>query len=433
MNKRILYFVLWMLSLPVFSQELLTPENAVALALSKNFDIQIAHSEAEIAEINNNKGAAGMLPKINVTTGDVFNLNNINQKFTTGQVVKKNWVPINSFNASANLNWTVFDGLKMFATKDRLEALQAIGELQLQQQIQNTVADVLNAYYNVVRQKQQVKALNETFNISTERVNLSQKKLDVGYADKTPLLQAKVDLAAQQTDILQQQIDLENAKSALNQLIGRDPAEDYDVIDTIAVDYIPVLQSLKDSALTKNFSIQAAQKNIEVAKFQKKEIKAQRLPSINFATGYGFTQNNSKAGLQLFNRSYGPTVGVNAVIPIYNGGAIKKQEEAAAVNIAEQEIILLQLQNDLDNRLLTAYHNYQNAMEILKLNEDNVGAAQENVNITLERYRLNQSNSLDLREAQGSYTDALYAVILARYNAKLAEIELKRINNELVK
>ena len=415
------------------AQELLTPENAVALAISKNFDIVIAKNEADIAKINNNKATAGMLPRINVTTGDVFNLSNINQKFTTGQEVKKNWVPVNSFNAGLNLNWTIFDGLKMFATKDRLAALQSLGEIQLKNQIQEVVAQVLNAYYEVVRQKQQIKALNESAAISVERVSLSQKKLDVGYSDKTPLLQAKVDYSAQQINILKQETVLQQTKVSLNQLLGRDANIEFEVLDTIEVNYVPNLQNIKDTTLAENFSIQSAEKNIEIAKLQHKEINSQRLPSINFNTGYLFTQNNSKAGLQLFNRSYGPTVGLNATIPIFNGGMVKKELESSAVNIAIQQIQLDQIKNELDSKILTAYKNFDYATKMLKLNEENVKVAQENVQITLERYRLNQSNSIEIKQAQGSYEDALYNVILARYNAKTAEIELKKLSNDLVK
>ena len=386
------------------AQELLTPENAVALAISKNFDIVIAKNEADIAKINNNKATAGMLPRINVTTGDVL-----------------------------NLNWTIFDGLKMFATKDRLAALQSLGEIQLKNQIQEVVAQVLNAYYEVVRQKQQIKALNESAAISVERVSLSQKKLDVGYSDKTPLLQAKVDYSAQQINILKQETVLQQTKVSLNQLLGRDANIEFEVLDTIEVNYVPNLQNIKDTTLAENFSIQSAEKNIEIAKLQHKEINSQRLPSINFNTGYLFTQNNSKAGLQLFNRSYGPTVGLNATIPIFNGGMVKKQLESSAVNIAIQQIQLDQIKNELDSKILTAYKNFDYATKMLKLNEENVKVAQENVQITLERYRLNQSNSVEIKQAQGSYEDALYNVILARYNAKTAEIELKKLSNDLVK
>ncbi len=435
-NNFKIIFITFILSITFTSmkaQELLTPENAVALAISKNFDIMLAKNEADIAKINNNKATAGMLPIINVTAGDVFNLNNINQKFTTGQEVQRNWVPINSFNAALNIDWTIFDGMRMFAAKDRLAALQSLGEIQLKNQIQNTVAQVLSAYYGVVRQKQQIKALNISAELSDERVKLSQKKLDVGYSDKTPLLQAKVDYSAQQVNILQQETILQQTKVSLNQLLGRDANIEFEVLDTIEVNYVPNLQNIKDTTLAENFSIQSAEKNIEIAKLQHKEINSQRLPSINFNTGYLFTQNNSKAGLQLFNRSYGPTVGLNATIPIFNGGMVKKELESSAVNIAIQQIQLDQIKNELDSKILTAYKNFDYATKVLKLNEENVKVAQENVQITLERYRLNQSNSVEIKQAQGSYEDALYNVILARYNAKTAEIELKKLSNDLVK
>jgi len=414
------------------AQELLTPEDAVSYALNKNFDIVLAKNDADIAKINNNKATAGMFPKINITTGDVFNLSNVNQKFTTGQTVNKNWVPINSFNAGLNMNWTIFDGMRMFATKDRLAALQSLGDIQLKNQIQNTVAQVLEAYYDISRQVQQIKALQETAKISEERVALSQKKLDVGYSDKTPLLQAKVDFSTQKINILQQQTILQQKKILLNNLMGRAANTDFSVVDTITVDVLPEWESIKDSSVANNYLVQSALKNIDIAKLQHKEINAQRMPSINFTSGYTFTQNNSKAGLQLFNRSYGPTFGLNAIIPIFNGGMVKKQLEASAVNIASQEVQLAQVKNNLDAQVLSAYQNFDYAKKVLQLNEETVQAARENVEITLERFRLNESNSLDIRTAQSSLEDALYNVILARYNAKIAEIELKKLSNKLV-
>ncbi|HQV78560.1 MAG TPA: TolC family protein [Chitinophagales bacterium] len=415
------------------AQELLSPEDAVSFALSKNFDIILAKNEADISKINNNKATAGMLPTINVTTGDVFNLSNINQKFTTGQDVKKNWVPINNFNIGLNMNWTIFDGMKMFATKDKLAALQALGELQLKNKMQDVVAQTLNAYYEIVRQKQLIKAIKESSKISEERVSLSQKKLDVGYSDKTPLLQAKVDYSSQQLNILKQETVLEQAKVSLNNLLGRDANRLFEVIDTIIVDYQPNLISIKDTALIVNFSIQSALKNIEIAKFQHKEIKSQRLPQINFNSSYTFSQNNSKAGLMLLNRSYGPSVGLNATIPIFSGGKVKKQLESSAVNIASQHVQLNVLKNKMDAQILTAYKNFEYAQKIRKLNEQMLEDASENVRLSLERFRLNQTTSVEVKQAQGSYEDALYNVVLSNYTAKQAEIELRRLCNELVK
>lgn len=421
-----------LITIQLHAQELLTPEDAIALAVAKNFDIIIAKNDAEVAKVLNNKATAGMLPQINITTGDVFNLNNINQRFTTGQEVKQNWVVVNSFNAGVSVNWTIFDGMRMFATKDRLTALQALGEIQLKKQIQEVVAQTLNAYYGIVRQKQQIKASKELIKISEERVSLSQKKLDVGYSDKTPLLQAKIDLSQQQINILEQETLLEQAKIILNQIIGREPSTDFDVINEIVVNYKPNLQSIKDSSVLMNYSIASAEKNIEIAKFQRKEINAQRLPQINLNSGYNFSQNTSKAGFQLYNRTYGPTLGFNAIIPIFSGGIVKKQLEASAINIATQQIQLDKLKNDVNSMVAKAYNNYVYAEKMLKMNEDNAKIAAENVYIAMERFRLNQSTSLEIRQAQNSYETILYNLVLAKYNAKMAEIELKKLTNSLI-
>ncbi|HND46858.1 MAG TPA: TolC family protein [Chitinophagales bacterium] len=415
-----------------YAQEVMTPEEAVAYAVSKNFDIVLAKNDAEVAKVLNNKASAGMLPKINLNTGDVFNLNNLNQKFASGQNVKQNWVAVNSLNAGVSMDWTIFDGMKMFATKDRLAALQSLGEIQLKNQIQDVAAQTLNAYYNIVRQKQQIKAAKELIGISEERVNLSQKKLDVGYSDKTPLLQAKVDLSTQQINILKQETLLEQAKINLNQIIGRNADEPFDVIDNIEVNYQPNLQTIRDTTTSTNYLLAAAKKNIEIAQFQRKEINAQRLPQINFTSGYNFVQNNNKAGFQLFNRVYGPSVGVSAKIPIFNGGMVKKDLQAASINIAKQQIQYDKLKHDIDAGIVKAYKDFELSEKMLQLNEENVQIAAENVQITMERYRLNQSTSLDIKQAQSSYEDALYNVILARYNSKVAEIELKRIINNLL-
>ncbi|MCC6515360.1 MAG: TolC family protein [Chitinophagales bacterium] len=415
------------------AQTLLTPEQAVTTALQKNYDIVLAKSEADIAKINNNKATAGMLPIINVTAGNVFNLNNINQKFTTGQEVKKNWVPVNSFTTGLNMNWTIFDGMRMFAAKDRLAALQSLSEMQLNDQIQNTIAQVLSVYYEIVRQKQLIKALNESLKITEERVFLSNKKLEVGYADKTPLLQAKVDLSSQKINILKQETQLQQSKVQLNQLLGRTANDLFDVIDTIEIkstlNALPTLDAIHQN----NLLIKGANKNIEIAKLQHKEIKAKRMPQINFNTSYNFMQNNSKAGLQLFNRSYGPQLGVQASIPIFNGGMVKKELQVSAVNIAMKQIQVDQIKNSLDAQLQSAYNDFDYATKVLDLNEENVKTAAENVQVTMERFRLSQSTSLEIKQAQSSYEDALYNVVLARYNAKIAEIALQKLNNALPK
>ena len=166
--------------------------------------------------------------------------------------------------------------------------------------------------------------------------------------------------------------------------------------------------------------------------YQKKEIKSQRLPQVSINTGYGFLQSNSKAGLQLFNRSFGPLLGFAASVPLYNGGIYKKEIQVSDLTILSKNIELEKIKMDVDANILKAYQNYLFAQNTLTSYEENVILAKENAYISMQRFRLNQTNSLEIKEAQSSYETALYNVIAARYDAKIAEITLKKINNEFI-
>lgn len=414
------------------AQGLLTPEQAVSIALKHNYDIVLAKNDVEIAKLNNHAGAAGQLPKVTVNLGENYMLNNIYQELASGTITNKDNVSVNNLNAGITANWTVFDGMKMFATKQRLNALQSQSEFILKDQLQNTVAQTLTLYYQVVQQKLQLNALNELIKLYEERVFLSQKKFEVGYADKSAYLQAKVEIASQKINILKQKTLIQQSKAALNQVMGKNASLDFDVIDTFHLQAMPSLSVLMDSSYM-SYSVKLAQKNIEINQLQAREINAGRMPTVSLNSGYNFSQNNSKAGLLLVNRSTGPQIGISASIPIYNGGVVKKQLDANRIQMSSSQVALDQLKNEVNMRLFNAYQNYELAKSALLLYEENTKVARENLQLAYEKFKHNQTTSLDLKTAQNAMEQSLNDVITSKYNAQIAEIELKRLANILVK
>ena len=116
----------------------------------------VAKNDAEISKVNNTAGNAGMLPTAAITAYDNYALNNIYQKYKTSSDTTFNGKYTNNLGAGVELNWTLFDGGKMFITRSKLNEIEALGELQFKEQVQQTVYAVLAAYYNVVKQKQQL-------------------------------------------------------------------------------------------------------------------------------------------------------------------------------------------------------------------------------------------------------------------------------------
>ncbi len=412
----------------LYAQEMLTAEQAVELALKNNFDILLAKNEAEIAHRNNTVGNAGMLPTINATVGDNFTLNNLNQQFTNGTEINRNNVTGNNISAGVALNWTLFDGLKMFATKGKLKRLEQIGELQLKDEIQTTVANVLNAYYDVVSAKQQQKAIEEAIKISEERTKLADMKFQVGSSSKVDLLQAKVDLNEQKSNLLLQRKATEQRKADLNNLLARNAETDFTVTDSI-----PFKDNTATADIEKNFQLQAAMKNIEVARFEKKEVFSQFLPRLAGNVGYNYNRSQSTAGFSLFNQTYGLNAGFSLNIPLFNGLNTLRQNKIAAIQITSAQFTAEKVRFATKTAQYKALKDFTLAKEQLKLEEENIQLAEENQKIALERFRLAQSTAIELREAQISFVNAQTRLVNARYVAKVAETELLKIQGELVK
>jgi outer membrane protein len=409
------------------AQQLMTPEEAVSIALKKNYDILVAKNDAEAAKINNTAGNAGMLPDLAVTATDNYAVNNVYQKLTSGSEIKSSDANSNSFNSGIELNWTLFDGGKMFITKNKLNEIQTLGEIQFRDQVLQTVYNVIVAYYDVVRQKQQLVSINEVINSNLERVNILQTSFTAGLSPKTNLLQAQIDLNVYRESAINQQAAIIASKRNLNQLLSRDANTIFEVADSIPLNYVPDKNELSQKLYSNNISVLSLKKQVDVATLSLKEFKTNRLPKVFFNAGYNFYRSNNSSGSVLINRTFGPQLGGTISIPLYQSGNAKRQIETAKLHLTSTEYgledIKLQVNRELQNTL-TIYENQQQLLEIEKSNTD---LAKENLNISMARLRLGQTTSLELHQAQENFVDSQTRLINFEYNLKVAETKLKQL------
>jgi outer membrane protein len=412
------------------AQETLTVEQAIEIVLKNNYDIQLAKNEAEIAARNNSVGNAGMLPRINGTLSDNFTLNNLNQAFSNGNEINTNNVTGNNLSAGVALNWTLFDGLRMFAAKGRLKRLEQIGALALKDEMQTVVANTMTAYYDVVRAQQQMKAIDEAIGILEERVKLAEARYQVGTAGKSDWLQARVDLNEQKSNRLMQRKLIEQRKADLNNLLARNAETEFTVTDSI-----PLLQTENVAAdvESKNLQLLIAAKNVEAARFAKKEAFAQYLPTLVGNLGYNYSRANNSAGFFLVNQTNGLNTGFSLSIPLFNGLNTIRQNKVAAIQLLSSQFNLEKVRFQVRASQYKATKDFALSMQQLKLEEENIALAREHSTIALERFRLAQSTAIELREAQISFVNAQTRLVNARYAAKLADTELLRLRGELVK
>lgn len=409
----------------------LTVDEAIQIAVEKNFDVVIEKNTQQIGKINNNWGNAGVFPNISATGSTSIASNNLEQKLSNGTSIKRNGAVLRNMNAGLAVSWKIFDGMKMFATKKRLEELEKMGELSFRKQLNATVFDVIAAYYQIVQLNQQKKALQETIKFFEERKQIAESRFTIGTAPKTDYLQAQVDLNQQKGNLLSIENSIRIAKANFNNLLARGPETVFDVDDVIQPDANVNFTSLQQKSMTDNYDLLLAQSNLSVLVQQKKEIISQRLPAVTLNGNFNFAQSKNDAGFNLYSRNLGPTGNIGIAIPIFQGGNIKRQEKVADINIKNQQYTIDQLKNQVSTSLVSAYYNFQNALDLVQLEKNTLLLIQENNVIATERFRKLAITSLELRQVQLDYINGQTRYINALYMAKLAEAEMKMIAGEL--
>jgi outer membrane protein TolC len=429
--KTILKIVLFFVGFHLQAQELLTVEDAVKIALENNYDIRLSRNDLRIDQENVTLGNAGILPTVDATITDNNNIQNSSQTRSDGTTTSLDNARNNSLNYGVNLGWTIFDGFRMFARYDQLKELRKLGEAELQLTVLTKVGDVMSAYFDLVQQQQQLTALDTTIVISQQRVNTAQNRFTIGKAARLEVLNAQVDLNTDTTNLLRQQELYANSKVRLNEIMARDVKTDFRVADSLEVDSALLLPELTALAEKQNPQLQAQIINRRIAELQLKQVKAGRFPTLSVNTGYNFSESESSLGFTSASSARGFNYGFSASMNIFDGFNQRRNERVARLQIDNSKILIEQQSQALYSQLSTAYQTYLTNIRLIDLEEKNQALARQNLDITLEKYRIGTITTLEFRTAQLNYVNATVRYSNAQFQAKLSEIALKELAGNL--
>lgn len=415
------------------AQDFLSLNDAVAQALLHNYDIRITRNQSELSQIQNTWANTSAYPTVAAGINSSYSNLSINQELVTGQVITGSGVTQQSNQAFVTLSWRAFDGMRMFATKSRLEELQKAGELQLKQQITQTIFDVCMAYYAIARLQQQRKATTQLVEVLNERLRIAEARTNIGVAAKNDVLQARIDANEQQSALLQVQNSIAQLTSSLNVLLGRAAQTKTEISDSIPIGAAPDFLTLQQQIDANNFASLLAQQEIAVALHQRNEIYAQGLPSVTFNTGYIYNYNQNSRGQILLNSNNGFNFGVGISIPLFNGLQTQTQLAAHDALIQQRRLSHDALKQQLELLYTNAYNNYATAKEIILLEQRNIELAEQNSRIAMERFKRQTITSAELRTTQYSTIESATRLFNAQFTAKSAELQLQLLAGTLYK
>jgi outer membrane protein TolC len=416
-----------------FAQQPLTLHQAIEIGLRNNYQIEIARNEAAISENNASLGNAGFLPTIDATGGANKSTVDIRQELANGTVTERDGAETTAKNAAINLDWTIFDGFNMFTSLKQFNTLRDIGDVSAKIAVEGTVADIISAYTNIIQQQQLLTAFGEAITISQERTSIAEGKYNIGAGSRLEWNRAKVDLIADSSAYLRQEVILSDAKIDLNRLLARHANETFAATDTIAIDTNLAFDNLQQMTAAENNLLQLAQQNIRFARLSLNAVRSEWLPEVRVNVGYDYALSESDAGFFLYNRNrrfnYGATLSWN----LFNGFNTRRRAQNAKLDIENRELEYHDFQNLVEADLAKTFKRYEVSLTVVKLEEENVQLARQNVDIALQQFRLGAITSVDLREVQNNFVDSETRFIAAQLEAKFAETELLRLSGQLVR
>ncbi len=427
-----IFFAFLFMTTMCSAQEILRVEDAVQMALENNYQIKTAANELQIDEVSISPGNAGMLPRIGASITDNNSVQYLSQTRSDGTQVERDNARNNSLNYGVALDWTLFDGLRMFANFEQLKETQKLGEAELKQVILTRVGEVMITYYDLVQQQQQLSALDSTIIISEQRAELALNRFTIGKASKLEVLNAQVDLHTDQT-LMQRQKELyANTKIQLNEQLARDLKTNFNVVPEIFVDEGLILPELEALVANENPQLEAEMINKRISELELKQIRASRYPSIFATTGYNFGRSESSLGFTTSSNSRGWNYGFGATLTLFDGLKQNRNEKTGKIALENAEVAIAEQKQELMSLVGTTYQTYLTNISLIGLEGKNEAIAKENLDITVEKYRIGTIPTIEFRTAQLNYINAKVRYSNAKFQAKLSEIILKQLAGNLV-
>ncbi len=414
----------------------LSKEEVIGRALETNFGINIAQNQVEIAENNQSILNSGYLPTVTGIAGAGYDLNDRITEPENGDIVDQQGIENNRYNASVNLGYTLFDGLGRFYNYKSLKEQYDLSQLEARETIENTVLQIMSVYYEIARLSENIEVLEETLEISKNRVTRAQYQFEYGQANNLVVLNARVDVNNDSIALMETAQQLRNTKRDLNVLLDREVEDNRFTVDT-TVNFISdlELQGFIDQAERNNVSLLQIDQSLEISDYDIRISKSGYLPVIDLTGSYGWNRNRS-AATAFFPGSTTTTDGLSAGVSlrwdIFDGGRTNVQVQNSRLRYENQQILKEQLETEVRRDIANALGNYRNKLFILEVQEDNVKTNQDNFNRSEEQYKLGRITSIEFRQAQINLLDARTSLNLAKYDAKLAELQVLQLTGQLL-
>ena len=433
MRKYLIAIIICCASGNLYAQQHYTLKSCLETGLEKNYSIRMVRNEEQVSKNNATIANAGYLPTLDLSAGFSGNINDTETKArATGETTKTTGVFDKTLNAGINLNWTLFDGFKIQATYERLKELERQGETLTRIAIEDFIADLTAEYYNYIQQQIRLKNFRYAMSLSKERLRIVEERYIVGNFSRLDLQQARVDYNADRAQYMKQQESVKASRIRLNELMANEDMTQGITVNDSIIDLNTELSfyELWQSTLANNASLLKSEQGKKLAELEMKAVKSRNFPYLKVNAGYGYTLNKYEINANSRRDNLGLNFGVTMGFNLFDGNR-RREIKNARIAIENAQLQQEDMRHALKADLSNLWQAYQNNIEMLKLERENLIAAVENHEIASERYMLGNLSGIEMREAQKSLLDAEERILSAEYDTKMCEISLLQLSGKI--
>lgn len=437
MRQRSLFFsfiLLPVLAGSLSGQPTRSLKDCISTGLERNYSILIAKNNQVISENNYTIGNAGYLPSVDLSGRYSGTLNNTLTTANDGTETSTKGAGTRTANGGVTLGWTIFNGFNVQTTYKKLGELKKIGELNTQLAVEYLISDIVSAYYAYIQQVQMMKTLEYAVVLSKERLRIDEERYLLRSGSKMQVLQSKVYLNNDSSRLAKQYEVVKAAQVRLNELMAEENlGAAFTTADT-ALNILPQLfyEKLLDETLAKNTSLAIASRNKTVSGYDYKLVTSRSYPYLNMSSGYTYNQTTYTTGSNKSSATDGLNYGLTLGMNLFDGFTQRRSIRNSAIDLNNKELKYQEVEQGIRADLITIYSGYSNNLRLIKLEEQNLMTASENLDIAIERYKLGSLAGIDLREVQKSLLDARERVLLVKAQAKMGEISLLLISGNIM-
>ncbi len=401
--------------------------------LVANYDLQIVRVKEQQATNSAHILNSGYLPTLDLDGS--YELDNSNDKYAprSSQSYRSKQSDLTT-DLGVSLDWTIFDGLDVRTSYERLQELESQSKVETRIAIEDYIASLTAEYYNYIKQQNTLRILNMAVDLSKERLRIVRARYTVGSYSRLDLQQARVDFNVDSADYIKQRELVKSSQIALNELMAaKNVNAAVNIPDTVInLDAVLTYKDLLYRAEANNSELLYAEHDTNIAKMDLKRVLSRNYPYLGLYTDYGYTHNNLGAGNNRYTGKLGLQVGVSMSFTLFDTQR-HSQRQNARLDVTAAELQWKSAELQLHSQLSDLWQAYVNNMGLLHLERNSLGAAKENYEIAMERYMIGDLSGIEMREAQISLLDAQDRIIQATYNTKLCEISLMQISGQVTR